>query len=71
MQHLSVRALSFRYHSWAANGLSISSKPSTGLMTVIVGPRKTTSPRPRVWGSGSAGYETIDVRGAGLETFPT
>lgn len=40
-------------YSWAAKGLAISSRPSTGLRSVIVGPRKTVSPRDRVCGVGS------------------
>lgn len=36
------------YVSCAANGLAISSKPSTGLSSVTVGPRRTTSPRDLV-----------------------
>lgn len=44
----------FRFHhSGAPNGLAISSKPSTGLRTVMVGPRKTTRPSFRVCGSGT------------------
>jgi hypothetical protein len=38
----------FSYHSGFPNGLAISSKPSTGLRTVMVGPRKTTKPNLRV-----------------------
>jgi len=36
-------------------GLAISSDPSTGLRTVIVGPRRTVKPRVRMWGSGTVG----------------
>lgn len=41
-------------YSCDANGLEISSSPSTGLSRVIVGPRSTARPSVRVRGSGSA-----------------
>lgn len=44
------------YHcSVGKKGFAISSDPSTGLRTVIVGPRRTVKPRERVWGSGTIG----------------
>ena len=36
------------YESWETKGFAISSKPSTGLRSVIVGPRQTTKPSCRV-----------------------
>jgi len=39
-------------YSCAMNGLEISSSPSTGLSSVIVGPRSTVRPSMRVRGSG-------------------
>ena len=42
------------YHCCSAKGFSISAEPSTGLMSVMVGPRRTTSPRLRVPVLGSA-----------------
>lgn len=40
-------------HYCSAKGFSISAEPSTGFNNVIVGPRKTTSPRVLICGSGS------------------
>ena len=44
-----------RHYCCSAKGFSISSKPSTGLRRVIVGPRKTARPNERTRGSGSTG----------------
>lgn len=46
-------------HSWVLKGFAISSEPSTGLRSVIVGPRRTVKPSERVWGSGSAQFVSL------------
>ena len=48
--------------SCAMNGLEISSSPSTGLSSVIVGPRSTARPSMRMRGSGSGVTDKIRVR---------
>jgi hypothetical protein len=44
--------------SGAKNGFAISSNPSTGFRTVIVGPRRTANPRVRICGSGTEAGST-------------
>ena len=48
--------------SGAKNGFAISSNPSTGFRTVIVGPRRTAKPRDRMCGSGTEARVNGDVR---------
>jgi len=51
------------YHCSAGKkGFAISSDPSTGLRTVIVGPRRTVKPRERMWGSGNCSSSVTSSR---------
>jgi len=43
-------------YSCAMNGLAISSSPSTGLSSVMVGPRRTVRPSERMCTSGSTSF---------------